>query len=69
MAQLNIGTNERGRNIAFHNDFENACIGAKDMHGAYFVSPVMTYLDLFHLPERSEEASDEMRRYLVAQWK
>lgn len=67
--QLNVGTNERGRNIAFHDDFANASIGLKSIDGARLTSPALAYLDLSHLPERSEEASVEMRRYLVAQWK
>ncbi len=68
-AKLNIGTNERGRNIALHDDFSIASIGLNDADGTRFVSPVLAYLDLSNLPERSAEASDEMRRYLVTRWK
>lgn len=68
-SELNIGTNERGRNIAFHDDLANASIGLNRGDGIRFVSPILTYLDLSNLSERSEEAADEMRRYLVTQWK
>jgi hypothetical protein len=67
--RLNIGTNERGRNIAFHDDFSIASIGLNDADGTNFVSPILAYLDLTNLPERSAEASDEMRHYLVTRWK
>lgn len=69
MSELNIGTTERGRNIAFHDDFANASLGRTLDDGIHFVSPILTYLNLSSLPERSEEASNEMRRYLIARWK
>jgi hypothetical protein len=68
-ALLNVGTNERGRNVAFHDDFSLASIGLNDADGTRFVSPVLAYLDLSSLPERAAEASDEMRRYLVSRWR
>ncbi len=68
-SELSLGTNERGRNIAFHGGFENAAIGLNRENAMCYASPILTYLDVSHLPERSEEASAEMRRYLVERWK
>lgn len=68
-AHLNVGTNERGRNVALHDDFSIASVGLSGAGEARFVSPVLAYLDLSNLPERSAEASDEMRRYLATRWK
>jgi hypothetical protein len=68
MAKLRVSANEQGRNVAFHDDLANASLATTEVSGVRFASPVLTYLDLSHLPERSEEAAEEMRRYLLARW-
>ena len=68
MVQLRASSIQRGRNVAFHDDFANAALGTTESSSARFTSPVLTYLDLSHLPERSEEAAEEMRRYILARW-
>jgi hypothetical protein len=67
--RLHAGNESRGRNVAVYLDAESATIGAVDSAGARFASPVLTYLDLAQLPERSDEARGEMRRYLEERWK
>lgn len=68
-AVLNVGPDERGRNVALYIDPAACTIGALHRHGMTFASPVLTYMDLAHLPERSSEAAEEMRRYLEQKWK
>lgn len=67
-SQLHIGSDQRGRNVALFLDKANVSIGAVEQNRVKFASPVITYLDLSTTPERSDEARDEMRRYLENQW-
>jgi hypothetical protein len=67
--RLNVGADERGRNVAIYVDPASTRIGVERRGDVHYASPVLTYLDLAHLPERSIEAADEMRRYLEQQWK
>lgn len=68
-SQLRAGTGERGRNVALYLDSANTSIGVVEDGSTALASPVLAYLDLLHLPERSSEAAEEMRRYLEKQWK
>lgn len=68
-SRLRTGTGERGRNVALYLDSANTSIGVVGDEPTRLASPVLTYLDLLHLPERSSEAAEEMRRYLDQQWK
>jgi hypothetical protein len=68
-ALLNVGPDQRGRNVALYIDRTACTIGPQRRHGVTFASPVLTYMDLAHSPERSTEAAEEMRRYLEHQWK
>ncbi len=67
-AMLHAGDNQRGRNVAVYLDAPSASLGAVERRDLRLASPVLTYLDLAQLPERSNEARDEMRRYLEQQW-
>lgn len=68
-ARLRAGTEERGRNVALYLDPGNTSIGVTKEKRIYIASAVLTYLDLSHIPERSVEAAEAMRRYLEQQWK
>lgn len=59
----------RGRNVVLIKSRTGVSIGTTIIDGMRIASPVLTYLDLRQLPERSSEASDEMRRYLELKWK
>lgn len=67
--QLRAGTGERGRNVALYIDSANTSIGVTRAEDTCFSSSVLTYVDLAHLPERSSEAAEKMRRYLEQRWK
>lgn len=69
LAQVHISGEGRGRNVALRFDAAGASIGASIRNGLRVASPVLTYLDLAALPERAEEAREEMRRYLELQWR
>lgn len=61
---FNVSDDPRGRNILFVRKDSNAEIGA-DQHGSLrLTSPYLTLLDLRFEPERSEEASEAMRRMI-----
>lgn len=66
--RLHLGGDQRGRNVAIHLDPANASIGALGSTELRLASSVITYLDLAHIPERSNEAREQMRRYLERQW-
>lgn len=54
--------NERGANVQLigPND-QGVYLGQRDVDGLPCVSPVQTYLDLRHLPERADEAARQLR--------
>jgi hypothetical protein len=60
--QLQLRRNERGANIQLlaPND-EGVMFGAQILDDIPAVSPVQTYLDLRHMPERAAEAADHLR--------
>lgn len=66
---LNVGVEQRGRNVVLYGNFLNANIGRQSKDGLPLASPILTYLDVSNTGERSEEAAEEMRRYVVRQWK
>lgn len=66
---LNVGSEQRGRNVVLYGNFSAARIGRQTNGGLPLASPVLTYLDVTETGERSEEAAEEMRRYLVQLWK
>lgn len=69
LKDLHAGADERGRNVFIKVDELGTSLGSAGEGMRRFASPVLTYLDLLHLPERSEEARDAMRAYLERQWK
>jgi hypothetical protein len=69
LSKLQVGSDERGRNVVLYGDSLGAFIGREDKGGLPVASPILTYLDLAKSGERSDEAAEEMRRYLVKQWK
>ncbi len=66
---LNIGLEQRGRNVVLYGNFPSVRIGRQTKDHLPLASPILTYLDLTNTGERSEEAAEEMRRYVVQQWK
>jgi len=69
LSQLHVDGDERGRNVVLAVDQFNVSLGVSDDGDARYVSPALAYNDLSNLPERSEEAREEMRRFLVQAWK
>jgi hypothetical protein len=65
--QLQLRRNERGANVQLlAPDDEGVMFGAQTLDDIPAVSPVQTYLDLRHLPERAAEAADHLRdRHLL----
>jgi hypothetical protein len=60
--QLQLRRNERGANVQLlAPDDDGVMFGAQTLDGVPAVSPVQTYLDLRHLPERAAEAADHLR--------
>ncbi len=65
--QLHLRRNERGANVQLLvPDDEGVLFGVQTRDDIPAVSPVQTYLDLRHLPERAAEAADHLRnRHLL----
>ena len=65
--QLQLRRNERGANVQLlAPGDEGVLFGAQTFDDIPAVSPVQTYLDLRHLPERAAEAADHLReRHLL----
>jgi hypothetical protein len=68
-SELSVGPEQRGRNVVLYGNLPSARIGRQAKDGLPLASPILTYLDVTDSGERSEEAADEMRRYVVQQWK
>jgi hypothetical protein len=59
---LELRRNERGANVQLlRPDDAGVFFGRRALDGVPVVSPVQTYLDLRHLPERAAEAADHLR--------
>lgn len=67
--RFNVSDDTRGRNVLFLRDDGNAKIGADHVDNYNFVSPYVTLMDLTREPERSEEATEAMRRMIRQIWK
>jgi hypothetical protein len=53
---------ERGANVQLVGpDDDGVYLGRRDVSARLCVSPVQTYLDLQHLPERADDAAQELR--------
>jgi hypothetical protein len=65
--QLQLRRNERGANVQLlAPDDEGVMFGAQSLDDVPAVSPIQTYLDLRHLPERAAEAAAHLRdRHLL----
>jgi hypothetical protein len=63
--EIGLRRDERGANVQliFPSD-EGVFAGLRTLDGLPCVSPVQTYLDLLHLPERAEDAAIELRSRL-----
>ena len=63
LSSLNFRPEERGANVwLIVPDDQGVFDGAVDIEGIRCVSAVQTYLDLLAMPERSQEAADELRQ-------
>lgn len=69
LERFNVSEDVRGRNILFLKDDANAKIGVDAFKNCNFVSPYITLMDLAREPERSEEATEAMRRMIKQFWK
>ena len=67
--ELNVSDDPRGRNVVLVPDDGGAKIGAETRSGRRYTSPILSYLDLQDEAERAEEAREELRRVIEAQWK
>ena len=67
--KLHVDPDDRGRNIAIIIDEFAAESGIQDLKSHRYVTPTRVYLDLAKLPERAEDAREEMRNYLEQLWK
>jgi DNA-binding Lrp family transcriptional regulator len=59
---VELRRNERGANVQLVGpDDDGVYLGRRDVSALPCVSPVQTYLDLQHLPERADDAAQELR--------
>jgi hypothetical protein len=65
---LMVSADHRGRNVVLVEDDGGAQIGAEVKRGRRYASPILAYLDLQREAERSDEAREELRRVIEAQW-
>jgi hypothetical protein len=64
--RLGLRRNERGANVQLlEPDDDGVFYGASAIDGVRCVGPAQTYLDLQHMPERSTEAADDLRRTML----
>lgn len=65
-AQIGLRRHERGANVQLiAPDDSDIFTGQRDLQGIPCVAPIQVYLDLRHLPERADEAAENLFRHVL----